>query len=87
MHDTINSGGKGRAKNQGSSNGDSVDVEAREALDVNRVGSVLRESDDAGDRDAAGSSQLGRRSRKANQPTPMSPGGSANQRVAKPDDK
>ena len=85
MHNKAKNGGKGRAKNQDSS---SRDAEVREALDVNRVESVLGESDSAVDLDAEGVSIPRRRGGRARgQSTPMSPGGSANQRVAEPDDK
>lgn len=89
MHNKTKNDGKGHAKDQDSSNRDSEDVEAREALDVNRVESVLGESDNAVDWDPAGASTPRRRGGKASrgQSMPMSPGGSANQRVAEPDDK
>ena len=88
MHNKTKNGGNGRAKNQDSRNRGSEDVEAREVLDVNRVESVLGESDSAVDLDAAGVRIPRRRGERARgQTTPMSPGGSANQRVAEPDDK
>ena len=88
MHNTTKKGGKGRAKNQDSSNRDAVDVEAREVLDVNRVESVLRESDNAVDLGAEGASIPRRRGGRARgQTIPLSPGGSANQRAAERDDK
>ena len=89
MHKTTESDEQRRTKNQSSKNRDTKNLEASVGIEGDLLSSVVREDDHAQKGAPADASKLGRRGGVASrvEPTPMSPGGGANQRVASSGDK
>lgn len=90
MHKTTESGGEQRrAKNKSSKNRDTKNLEASVGIEGDLLSSVVREDDNAQKGAPADASKLRPRGGAASrvEPTPMSPGGGANQRVASSGDK
>lgn len=83
MHNTKENGAPRHAKNQSNSDKPAKNLEVSESLDADLISPVVREDDNARKGAPADASKLAPRGGIASrtQPTPMSPGGSANQRV------
>ena len=85
MHNTKESGGPRHVKNQSSRDKPAENLETSESLDADLISEIVREDDNTQKGAPADASKLAPRGGIAS--TPMSPGGSANQRVPPSGDK